>query len=314
MQPFTPKIIFFDIDDTLSRDGVIAAHNQKTLEQLAQSRQHSHSYGNLKLVIATGRAKPFLPDDIVALHQQGIIDAIICKNGQYAYQEVQHTPNQTNNQTDNQTNHQTDNHSKNKTDSKTNNQTHASQAVISDYPLTAQQAEQIVSLCQQTNVIYKFESTTHIGWSSNSPEHEKIRQLIDENEHFIIDANFHKHNDVYQCSVFFADDNEKMQHVDFAKYGLKLVHWHQIGADILPINASKARAVQDVCNHFNVSPTECMAFGDGMNDIEMFNLVGYAVAMGDGKAELKACADIVTGTIEEHGIQQVLIDIGLVEG
>lgn len=109
MQPFTPKIIFFDIDDTLSRDGVIAAHNQKTLEQLAQSRQHSHSHGDLKLVIATGRAKPFLPDDIVALHQQGIIDAIICKNGQYAYQDVQHTPNLTNNQTDNQTNNQTNN-------------------------------------------------------------------------------------------------------------------------------------------------------------------------------------------------------------
>lgn len=294
MQAFTPKIIFFDIDDTLSRDGVIAAHNQTTLEQLAQSRQHSHSHGDLKLVIATGRAKPFLPDDIVALHQQGVIDAIICKNGQYAYQDVQHILNQT--------------------DNKTNSQTHASQAVISDYPLTAQQAEQIVALCQQEKVIYKFESTTHIGWSSNSPEHEKIRQLIDENEHFVIDANFHKHNDVYQCSVFFADDNEKMQHIDFAKYGLKLVHWHQIGADILPINASKARAVKDVCNHFNVSPTECMAFGDGMNDIEMFNLVGCAVAMGDGKAELKACADIVTGTIEEHGIQRVLIDFGLLDG
>lgn len=30
-----PKVIFFDIDDTLSRNGIIAAHNKATLEALA---------------------------------------------------------------------------------------------------------------------------------------------------------------------------------------------------------------------------------------------------------------------------------------
>ena len=49
-----------------------------------------------------------------------------------------------------------------------------------------------------------------------------------------------------------------------------------------------------------------MAFGDGLNDLEMFDLVGYAVAMGDAKPELIARADFVTGTIEEHGIQAVV--------
>ena len=49
-----------------------------------------------------------------------------------------------------------------------------------------------------------------------------------------------------------------------------------------------------------------MAFGDGMNDLEMFDLVGYAVAMGDAKQELIVRADFVTGTIEERGIQSVL--------
>ena len=43
----TPKIIFFDIDDTLSRAGIIAEHNQATLETLADS--------DVKLVISTGR-------------------------------------------------------------------------------------------------------------------------------------------------------------------------------------------------------------------------------------------------------------------
>ena len=49
-----------------------------------------------------------------------------------------------------------------------------------------------------------------------------------------------------------------------------------------------------------------MVFGDGMNDLEMFDLVGFAVAMGDAKPELKEKADLITGTIEEFGIQSVL--------
>jgi peptidyl-prolyl cis-trans isomerase B (cyclophilin B) len=49
----TPKIIFFDIDDTLSRQGVIAEHNKATLEQLAKT--------DIKLVISTGRSKAILP-------------------------------------------------------------------------------------------------------------------------------------------------------------------------------------------------------------------------------------------------------------
>jgi hydroxymethylpyrimidine pyrophosphatase-like HAD family hydrolase len=111
---------------------------------------------------------------------------------------------------------------------------------------------------------------------------------------------------VYQCSVFFNNQIDKMQDVNFDHYGLKLVHWHHIGADILPVDASKARGIKDVCEYYAVDVNECMAFGDGMNDLEMFDLVGYAVAMGDAQPDLIARADFVTGTIEERGIQAVL--------
>ena len=109
-----------------------------------------------------------------------------------------------------------------------------------------------------------------------------------------------------QCSVFFDNQNDKMQEVNFAGHNLKLVHWHEIVGDILPIDASKARGILDVCSHFGVDATECMAFGDGLNDLEMFDLVGFAVAMGDAKPELKEKANFVTGTIEEYGIQSVV--------
>jgi peptidyl-prolyl cis-trans isomerase B (cyclophilin B) len=257
----TPKIIFFDIDDTLSRNGIIAEHNKATLEQLADT--------DIKLVISTGRSKAILPEDILALLDADILDAIICMNGQYSFDKT---------------------------------------GQISHYPLTAEQTDKIVRLCQQSDLIHKFDSATHIAWSG---ENERLREFNAVTPNSILDPEYYKTNTVYQCSVFFNNQQEKMQDIDFAQYDLKLVHWHQIGADILPADASKARGIKDMCEYYAVDASECMAFGDGMNDLEMFDLVGFAVAMGDAQPALIERADFVTGTIEEYGIQTVLNQLAM---
>ncbi|MES1963814.1 Cof-type HAD-IIB family hydrolase [Psychrobacter sp. AH5] len=252
----TPKIIFFDIDDTLSRAGIIDKTNQATLEALADS--------DIKLVISTGRSKAILPPDILALLQADVLDAIICMNGQYSF----------------------DTHHR-----------------ISHYPLSDKQTAKIVDLCQASRLIHKFDSATHIAWSD---ENERLREFNARTPNSIVDPDYYKDHEVYQCSVFFDNQTDKMQEVNFAQEGLKLVHWHHIGGDILPLEASKARGILDVCEYYGVDASDCMAFGDGMNDLEMFDLVGFAVAMGDAQPALIERADFVTGTIEERGIQSVL--------
>ena len=252
----TPKIIFFDIDDTLSRNGIIAEHNQATLKQLAET--------DIKLVISTGRSKAILPDDILALLESNVLDAIICMNGQYSFDNA---------------------------------------GRISHYPLSAEQTDKIANLCLKGDFIHKFDSATHIAWSG---ENERLREFNAITPNSIVAPDYYKSNTVYQCSVFFNNQEDKMQDIDFDQYDLKLVHWHHIGADILPIEASKARGIKDVCKYYEVDASECMAFGDGMNDLEMFDLVGFAVAMGDAQPALIERADFVTGTIEEYGIQTVL--------
>ncbi|WP_131668987.1 HAD family hydrolase [Psychrobacter pygoscelis] len=275
---FTPKIIFFDIDDTLSRGGIIAPHNQATLQGLAHTE--------IKLVIATGRAKPMLPKDILDLHDKGIIDAVICMNGQYSFYKDGSNSDKVS-----------------RSSSGDKSKIVGNEALIKHYPLTLPQVEQIVQICQQEQVVYKLDSTHYIAWSAM---HEHIKELMVKNSYFIVDPDFHKCNDVYQCSVIFNNEKDKMQHIDFAKFGLKLVHWHNTGADIIPIDASKARAVLDVCRHYDIDVKDAMAFGDGLNDLEMFDLVGCSVAMGDGQPALIERADLVTGSIEERGIQAVL--------
>ena len=56
-----------------------------------------------------------------------------------------------------------------------------------------------------------------------------------------------------------------------------------------------------------------MMFGDGPNDMEIFDYVGLKIAMGNAVPELKEKADFVTKTVEEDGILYALEKLGLVE-
>ena len=69
-----------------------------------------------------------------------------------------------------------------------------------------------------------------------------------------------------------------------------------------------------------VSPTytgfskdELAAFGDDYNDIDMFNLVGHGICMGNGVEEVKKKASWVTTPIEQDGIKNGLIHLGVIE-
>ena len=56
-----------------------------------------------------------------------------------------------------------------------------------------------------------------------------------------------------------------------------------------------------------------MAFGDGINDIEMLTYAALGVAMGNARAELKEIAQYVTTDIEDDGIYNALIHLGVID-
>ena len=48
------------------------------------------------------------------------------------------------------------------------------------------------------------------------------------------------------------------------------------------------------------------AFGDSTNDIEMLEIVGTAIAMGNGADLAKDVADYVTDTVDEDGLYNAM--------
>jgi hydroxymethylpyrimidine pyrophosphatase-like HAD family hydrolase len=71
-------------------------------------------------------------------------------------------------------------------------------------------------------------------------------------------------------------------------------------------DVTKSLAILKVLEYFGIDKSEAIAFGDGENDIDMLELVGLGIAMGNGHEKLKLVADFVTRKSGEDGIEFAL--------
>ncbi|MDQ0338881.1 Cof subfamily protein (haloacid dehalogenase superfamily) [Caldalkalibacillus uzonensis] len=76
--------------------------------------------------------------------------------------------------------------------------------------------------------------------------------------------------------------------------------------DVIHPQATKANALRYLLQQFRISADEVLAFGNYYNDLEMLQLAGTGVAMGNAPREVKQLADVVTRTNNEDGVAHVI--------
>ena len=79
--------------------------------------------------------------------------------------------------------------------------------------------------------------------------------------------------------------------------------------DMIATGVSKAAGVASVCRALNIDPSECIAFGDADNDVEMFELVGHSYAMESASEAARDAADETIASVEEV-LAKILSDMG----
>ncbi|MCR5330899.1 MAG: Cof-type HAD-IIB family hydrolase, partial [Lachnospiraceae bacterium] len=82
--------------------------------------------------------------------------------------------------------------------------------------------------------------------------------------------------------------------------------------EIVPKGMSKAVGMEHVCELLGIPKEDCYAVGDSMNDLEMFEAAGHAIAMGNAMPAAKAAAEWVTTGIHEDGILNAMMHYGLI--
>lgn len=76
--------------------------------------------------------------------------------------------------------------------------------------------------------------------------------------------------------------------------------------EIVPKGVNKGSALQIVSEMLQINHETIIAFGDNENDIEMLQLAGTGVAMGNAPDYVKKEADMVTDTNDNDGVYKVL--------
>lgn len=76
--------------------------------------------------------------------------------------------------------------------------------------------------------------------------------------------------------------------------------------DFMHPEASKGNTVKMLADRLGIKREEVLAIGNYYNDISMLTFAGLGVAMDNSPLEVKAAADTVTGTNNEHGVSAAL--------
>ena len=75
---------------------------------------------------------------------------------------------------------------------------------------------------------------------------------------------------------------------------------------------NKATGIERFMNAVGASITDSIAVGDSENDLEMLEFAGFSVCMGNGYEKAKAHADLITTDIDDDGIYNAFVKIGLI--
>jgi len=132
----------------------------------------------------------------------------------------------------------------------------------------------------------------------------KVDAYPEQEEH-----NTAQQSDIYQSLLFNTEGEEKIYQDTFTN--LDFVRWHPKSLDVLPKGGSKALGIKKLLEYLDFPAERQYAFGDGLNDIEMLQLVPNSVAMGNALPEVKKAAAFVTKDVSDDGILYALQHHGL---
>ncbi|WP_214481927.1 Cof-type HAD-IIB family hydrolase [Bacillus sp. SM2101] len=119
----------------------------------------------------------------------------------------------------------------------------------------------------------------------------------------------HTNEAFYNILAFSLDEEKRQQGWAYftEQENLTVVSSADNNFELQHHEASKGNAVQLVANMLNIPLSETVAIGDSHNDLSMLKKVGYSVAMGNAKQEIKDICHMTTLLNDEHGVAHAII-------
>lgn len=174
------------------------------------------------------------------------------------------------------------------------------QDVIYKNPIPKEDVDKIIENAKKINRPVSIASEYRMG--ANGKDKDLIDYYAISNQEVVVLDDFDtlKKDDIYQIMMGCYEE-EYAKVLDGVK-GAKITAWWPRAVDIIPANGGKGIGVEKILEYYHLTKEEAIAFGDGMNDVEMLQAVGLGVAMGNATDNVKEIADDVCESVSEDGI------------
>lgn len=200
--------------------------------------------------------------------------------------------------------------------------------VIYDCPMTEAQRKLVLDTLEQHGIFRTVEcldgSYTDDGFKAFLEEHAedggnsellRWRRQIEE-ELNIRSMREYMGQPVYKVVVMSMDRNSmeqagKLLEKDFSFCMQEADRYGIVNGEVINRQFDKGQALIRVCQHLHIPLEDSIAFGDSMNDKEMMETAGYSVCMENGSDTLKKLADEVCPGVEQDGLYQAFVGLGL---
>lgn len=276
------KIIFLDADGTLLHHEGFIPQSALQACQLAQKNGH-------KIVLCTGRQKVEVYGDMLKLNYDGMI------TGSGAHVEVNHH-------------------------------------LLEERTFSKEQRQILLEYMHKNDIDAIFETTE--GLVGNQKTYAHLDQMIQKQCRHLSPELFAKHGLVqvqHNLKVtdaileypvnkisFLESDISYQQiydalHRQFDLVPATFAPFGKESGEISEKTITKATGMKSILNYFDRSAEDAIAIGDGFNDLCMFEVAKTSVAMGNAPIEVQKKADRVTTSLDNNGIYNAFIVLGLIE-
>lgn len=264
------KIIFLDIDGTFTIP--LEKPTPLAIKAVQRARENGH-----KVFLCTGRNMPIISQDILSVG----FDGVVASAGSYIEVENQ---------------------------------------VILDHLLPEEMIQECMDILHRFGIYCRIEDRYGIYMDLEMEEliknakpslinSELIRMKQElEKDIGIQPYSQYKKQGAYKVCFTCTD----LQDIEKTKVFLEdrfhyVVHPYKVGShcyngELIVKGLDKGEGMRRVCEYYHAKMSDTVAFGDSMNDLQMLQYSGIAVAMGNACKEIKKIAHRVCESVEDNGI------------
>lgn len=185
--------------------------------------------------------------------------------------------------------------------------------LVHQVKLGEERLEEVLDFFEENKIMYVAEAQDYAYYSDlGSEELVRYMALASMPVKYAKDSRVRDFREVNMFIAFTDTEEQEAKAREFLKEFTFLQQTGYRCFDVLFTESSKSVGALAVKAHFG-DDYETYAFGDGENDLTLFQVVDTSIAMGNAHPSLKAIATHITDEVENDGVWKGLKMLGLLD-